>query len=106
MRASPYDLKPFAASGNFDTTPVCVETAEGRREYQHLQAAPTFVSTRAIFTHRTVVRFGLQEQVFRKGQSLRVRVLEAYDQVIAEVERKGLHSGSKPSCFKAMWGET
>ena len=41
MRASPYDLSQWhstSASG-FDLTPVRIETAEGRRQYQREQVA-------------------------------------------------------------------
>mmetsp|Transcript_20604 Transcript_20604/g.62847 ORF Transcript_20604/g.62847 Transcript_20604/m.62847 type:complete len:326 (+) Transcript_20604:185-1162(+) len=40
MRASPYDLSaaPEAARVDFDLSPICIETREGRREYQAAQA--------------------------------------------------------------------
>lgn len=46
MRASPYDLSAWhqpkgdggGGGGGFDLTPVRIETAEGRKEYQRAQA--------------------------------------------------------------------
>ena len=38
MRASPYDLREFDGQG-FDLSPITVETADGRKQYQREQAA-------------------------------------------------------------------
>lgn len=54
MRASPYDLT------RYDLAPICIETPEGRHEYQHLQ-----------------------QGLSGKAQTLRGRLLKAYRHLLA-----------------------
>ena len=71
MRASPYDLSAAGLAG-FDPTPIRIETAEGRRDYQRRQLL-----------------------IARRAAPLRRRLLGHYDSVIASWKQPGGVSGEE-----------
>ena len=75
MRASPYDLSTWDGRDGFDLSPVCIETEQGRRQYQQEQSA-----------------------LAQKAAPLRAQLLEHFDYTIAAWDGEPLGDATTRAC--------